>query len=209
MEKGKRIVFIGDSITDSGRREDPNQIGTGYVRIIHDYLIVTYPDKKLDILNKGISGDRVTDLAFRWGTDVIELDPDIISISIGINEVWRQLDQTVLDQVYPDKFEEIYDNLLTQVKEKTTAQVILMEPTVIEEHIQSEGNKKLIPYVEIVHKLAVKYQAMVVPTHKEFIDYLKKTSKYKLTTDGVHMNTAGNMLMAKSWLNTTKYLFDK
>lgn len=209
MGEVKRILFIGDSITDSGQREDPEKIGTGYVKLIHDYLKVTYPDKQLTILNKGISGDRVTDLAKRWEADVIALEPDIISISIGINDVWRQLDRKALVQVYPDKFERIYNDLLAQVKEKTTAQIVLMEPTIIEEDIQSQGNKKLMPYVEVIHRLAARYRAMIVPTHEVFINYLKTTSNYKLTTDGVHMNTAGNMLMAKTWLNTNKALVER
>lgn len=203
MEMGKRIVFIGDSITDSGRREDPDQIGTGYVRIIHDYLKVTYPTKQLNILNRGIGGDRVTDLASRWNEDVIALNPTIVSISIGINDVWRQVDRPEIDQVYPVQFEQVYAKLLEQIKAKTNARIILMEPTLIQEDIHSEGNVKLIPYVAIIHRLAEKYQAVVVPTHEVFINYIKSNRNYKLTTDGVHMNTAGNMLMAKTWLDTT------
>ena len=202
MKKGKRIVFIGDSITDSGRREDPEHIGTGYVRIVHDYIKVSCPTNQVEILNRGISGDRVTDLASRWKEDVIALNPAIVSISIGINDVWRQVDRPEMEQVYPDQFEKIYANLLEQVKAETNAEIILMEPTLIQEDIFSEGNEKLIPYVEIVHRLSKKYQAIVVPTHKVFINYVIGNPNYKLTTDGVHMNSAGNMLMAKTWLET-------
>lgn len=209
MEKEKRIVFIGDSITDSGRREDPGQIGTGYVKIIHDYLKVTYPTKQLDILNRGISGDRVIDLANRWVDDVINLNPDIVSISIGINDVWRQIDLPEIEQVFPNQFEQIYADLLSQIKTETDAEIILMEPTLIHEDIHSEGNEKLIPYVEIVNKLAMKYQAIAVPTHEIFINYLKSNSDFQLTIDGVHMNSAGNMLMAKTWLCSTSLLLDE
>lgn len=202
MDKGKRIIFIGDSITDSGRREDPNHIGTGYVRIIHDYLKVTYPTKQLDILNRGIGGNRVTDLANRWKEDVVALNPAIVSISIGINDVWRQIDRPEIEQIYPVQFEMIYANLLEQIKAETNAVIILMEPTLIQEEIFSVGNAKLIPYVEIVNRLAKKYQTIVVPTHEVFINFIKSNRKYKLTTDGVHMNSAGNMLMAKTWLET-------
>lgn len=208
MEKGKRIVFIGDSITDSGRREDPNELGTGYVKLIHDYLQVTYPNKQLTIVNRGISGDRVTDLAKRWEEDVIALNPDIVSISIGINDVWRQLDNPEMKQVLPEEFEKVYDNLLSQIKTKTTAEIVLMEPTLIEEDIQAEGNLKLIPYVKIVNDLAKEYQAAIVPTHEVFINYLRSNRTDQLTTDGVHMNSAGDMLMAKTWLYATMALVD-
>ncbi|MBS4195551.1 SGNH/GDSL hydrolase family protein [Lederbergia citri] len=202
MKDKARILFIGDSITEWGKNEDPEGLGIGYVRIIHDYLKTAFPSKNLEIINKGIGGNRATDLQDRWEKDVLALTPDYVSVSIGINDVWRQLDNPDMVQVYPDQFEEILTGLL----EKTNAQLILMEPTVIEEDVNSEGNQKLIPYVEIVRKLANKFGAILVPTHQDFIDYLKSGTTYKLTTDGVHMNSAGNMLMARSWLQACESL---
>ncbi|MBS4178237.1 SGNH/GDSL hydrolase family protein [Lederbergia citrea] len=200
MENKTRVLFIGDSITDCGRNEDSESLGYGYVRMIHDYFVTSFPEKDLEVINKGIGGNRVTDLQARWDEDVLELNPDYVSISIGINDVWRQLDNPDIEQVYPDQFEEILTGLL----KKTNAQLILMEPTVIEEDVESEGNKKLIPYIEIVRELAKKYNAILVPTHEDFISYVKTGNPYKLTTDGVHMNSAGNTLMAKSWLKACK-----
>jgi acyl-CoA thioesterase I len=127
-------------------------------------------------------------------------NPAYVSVSIGINDVWRQLDQLEDTQVYPEQFEQIYNDLLTQVKEKTNAVIILMEPTVIEEDTESEGNKKLIPYVDAVKRLAEKFGAIYVPTHHAFINYLKADADYKLTIDGVHTNSTGNMLMAQTWI---------
>src|SRR5690625_1637327 len=88
-----RVVFIGDSITEAGKFTDSERLGTGYVRLIHDYLITTYPTSHFEILNNGISGNRIDDLKARWQTDVLDVKPDIISISIGINDVWQQLKQ--------------------------------------------------------------------------------------------------------------------
>ncbi|ENH96423.1 hydrolase [Gracilibacillus halophilus YIM-C55.5] len=204
MSIGQRIVMIGDSITEEGRFEDQEKIGDGYVRLIHDYLQVTEPDRGYQVINKGVGGDRVTDLKSRWQQDVIELQPDTVSISIGINDVWRQLDQPHIEQVFPDQFEAIYQQLIEQVYERTNAHIILMEPTVIEENIQSEGNQRLKDYVDIVRKLARTHQATLVPTHQVFLTYLTSQSTYPLTTDGVHMNPAGNMLMAKTWLETVR-----
>ncbi|MFC0272736.1 SGNH/GDSL hydrolase family protein [Metabacillus herbersteinensis] len=199
-----RVLFIGDSITDCGRREDEEKIGSGYVRVIHDYLKTTNPKQSYEVINRGIGGNRVTDLEARWQEDVIELSPDFVSISIGINDVWRQLDNQGDEQVYPDQFEQVYTKLLTQVKEETNAKIILMEPTIIEEDIKAVGNKKLKAYVEIVQTLAKRFDATLVPTHQAFLDYLKANNSYKLTTDGVHMNTAGNMLMAITWLRNVE-----
>jgi len=207
MSDAKNIVFIGDSITEWGRFEDEENLGVNYVRIIHDYLKITYPEKQLNIINKGIGGNRVTDLVERWEEDVIAQNPDIVSVSIGINDVWRQVDGSEVDQVYPEQFEQLYDDILSQLKTKTKAQIILMEPTVIDEDVESKGNQLLIPYVEAVHRLAKKYDTLLVPTHDAFLDYLRK-GDYPLTIDGVHMNPAGNMLMAKTWLNTAGSLFE-
>jgi len=200
-----KLLFIGDSITESGKREDPEEIGISYVRIIHDYLITTYPQKKFNITNKGISGNRITDLASRWQQDVIEPNPDYVSISIGINDVWRQLDRPEIEQVDAEEFEKIYKELLTRVKKHTNARIILMEPTVIEEDLQAQGNQMLKIYVKVVNEMANQFEAIIVPTHQAFVQYLEKNNGYKLTTDGVHMNSAGNMLMATTWLKAVEH----
>lgn len=200
FQQNDKVLMIGDSITDCGRREDPEQMGDGYVRLIRDYYWTTQPEKNIEFINKGIGGNRVTDLAARWQEDVIDQQPDWVSISIGINDVWRQLDSPGIVQVYPEEFEKVYDDLLTQVKEKTNAKIILMEPTVIDEDVESKGNQLLVAYVEAVHRLREKYDAVLVPTHEAFIEYLKADTGKKLTTDGVHMNSAGNMLMAVTWI---------
>lgn len=200
MQKTDKMIFIGDSITEWGRAGDPEDIGTGYVRLIHDYLLTTYPDKKPVVLNRGVGGNRIPDLEKRWKTDVIDENPAYVSISIGINDVWRQIDHLEDNQVYPQQFETIYIDLIEQVKEKTNAEIILMEPTIIEEKIESEGNQKLIPYAEIVKRLADQYNAVYVPTHQAFIEFLQANTGHSLTIDGVHTNSAGNMLMAKTWI---------
>ncbi|MFD1848591.1 SGNH/GDSL hydrolase family protein [Oceanobacillus bengalensis] len=200
----KRILFIGDSITECGRHEDQENLGNGYVRILHDYFVTNFPKIKFDMMNQGVGGNRIIDLEERWERDVISLAPNIISISIGINDVWRQLDSPGIDQIYPEDFERIYTGLLEQVISKLNAIIVLMEPTIIEEEVHSIGNEKLKAYVEIVQKLADKYQAILVPTHQCFIQYLKSNGSYGLTMDGVHMNSAGNMLMATKWLEATK-----
>ncbi|WP_042221583.1 SGNH/GDSL hydrolase family protein [Oceanobacillus manasiensis] len=193
----KKILFIGDSITEWGKPEDPEDLGIGYVRLLNDYLRVTYPTTGFSVVNKGIGGNRVTDLADRWVRDVLEEKPDLVSISIGVNDVWRQLDQTDIDQVTPDMFAQVYEGLLGQLR---GLEVVLMEPTIIEEDVDAVGNQMLSAYVEIVRELGAKYQAKVVPTNKAFLTYLQAGSGVALTTDGVHMNSKGNMLMAKTWL---------
>ncbi|MBU7591165.1 SGNH/GDSL hydrolase family protein [Metabacillus halosaccharovorans] len=196
-----KLLFIGDSITRCGRHEDPEGIGSGYVRLIHDYYKTNRPTENYEFINRGVGGDRIIDLNARWEQDVIQINPDMLSISIGINDVWRQLDSRDQKQIYPEEFEHIYVKLLNRVREKTKAEIVLMEPTVIEEDIEAEGNQKLKSYVKIIHKLSDQFEATLVPTHQAFLTFLKAKADYKLTRDGVHMNSAGNMLMATTWLN--------
>lgn len=200
FKKKDRIVFIGDSITDKGRKKDPLKLGSGYVRIIHDYLTAVYPQLGLKMINEGVSGNRVIDLEKRWTLDVMDHQPQWVSISIGINDVWRQLDSPMGEQVYPDKFEEVYRNLLDQTKQIPDCRVILMQPTVIKEYPDATGNRLLKPYVDIVNRLAEQYDAILVPTHFAFVDFIKLETGQDLTTDGVHMNPLGDMLMATTWL---------
>lgn len=194
-----KIIFIGDSITASNKNTDPERLGNGYVRMIKEVL-----PENVKVINKGVNGHRVTDLAFRWERDVIDLEPDLLTVSIGINDVWRQLDSPDLNQVDVSKFEEVYRELLSQLP--ATTKLVLMEPTIIKENPQSQGNQMLIPYVEVVRKLAVEFDAVLVPTYDVFIDHLTKKPDVSLTTDGVHMRKKGNELMAKAWLKAAESL---
>jgi acyl-CoA thioesterase I len=197
-----KIIFIGDSITASNKNTDPERLGNGYVRMIKEVL-----PEGVKVINKGVNGHRVTDLAFRWERDVIDLEPDLLSVSIGINDVWRQLDSPDLTQIDVSKFEEVYRELLSQLP--ATTKLVLMEPTIIKENPQSQGNQMLIPYVEVVRKLAVEFDAVLVPTHDIFISHLTKKPDVSLTTDGVHMRKKGNELMAKAWLKAAESLIEQ
>ncbi|OOE14676.1 SGNH/GDSL hydrolase family protein [Fictibacillus arsenicus] len=197
-----KIIFIGDSITASNKNTDPERLGNGYVRMIKDVL-----PEDVKVINKGVNGHRVTDLAFRWERDVIDLEPDLLTVSIGINDVWRQLDSPDLPQVDVSKFQEVYRELLSQLP--ATTKLVLMEPTIIKENPQSKGNQMLIPYVEVVRKLTVEYDAVLVPTHDVFIDHLTKKPDVSLTSDGVHMRKKGNELIAKAWLKAAEPLIEQ
>ncbi|KIL43043.1 SGNH/GDSL hydrolase family protein [Jeotgalibacillus campisalis] len=191
----KTLLFIGDSITESGRFEDPDGIGTGYVKFLQDDILRKNPD--WTILNRGVSGDKVWDLEKRWDKDVLAHEPDVLSVSIGVNDVWHQLDHPEDQQVTPDEFEQVYRKLLNQLSKDT--RLILMEPTIIEEDPVSKGNQELAVYAEIVRLLAEEYRAFYVPTYAAFMETLAKGNHPPLTTDGVHMTEAGNRFMAAIW----------
>lgn len=202
IKSNQKVVFIGDSITEDGRFEDPKEIGNGYVRLIDDYIKASYPSNNIQIVNKGVGGNRVTDLRNRWDEDVIQQAPDWVSISIGVNDVWRQLDNPSIEQIFPNKFEEVYKQLLNEVKNKTDAQIIIMDPTIIEEDVHSEGNQLLKKYVNITKQLSNDFQAVHIAMNDAFIQFVKDHPEKTLTNDGVHMNSLGRMLMAKKWMES-------
>lgn len=204
MNKQESLLFIGDSITEAGRFGDPEDLGDGYVRLIHDYFMVTSPPKCPQFVNRGISGNHITDLMDRWDRDVISLQPDYISISIGINDVWRRLDHPEKELVLPEKYEELFRVLINGVRTKTKAKIILMEPTLHGEDPNSQGNTMLKDYLNVVRKLSLEYDSILVNTHETFLRYKEENPQIQLTTDGVHMNSLGNMLMAKTWIEAFK-----
>src|SRR5699024_9931632 len=202
IKPNEKVIFIGDSITEDGRFEDSKEMGNGYVRLIDDYIKARYPSNNIQIINKGIGGNRVTDLKNRWEEDVIQQAPDWVSISIGVNDVWRRLDNPTIEQVYPTEFEQVYRQLLSEVKNKTDAQIIIMDPTIIEEDVHSESNQLLKEYVKITEQLSKDFQAVHIAMYYAFIQYVKEYPENTLTTDGVHMNSLGRMLMAKKWMES-------
>ena len=134
FQNGDKIVFIGDSVTDSNRGYPIGQglgsgVGNGYVRKIDNILNVVYPDWKLWISNTGTSGNTSRDLKSRWKEDVMDLKPDWVSVMIGINDIWRQFDSPgiISSHVYPDE----YRANLSEMLERTcplVKGVIVMSP---------------------------------------------------------------------------------
>ena len=199
---GQKIVFIGDSITDCGRRE--LELGIGYVRIISSLLSARYPELGLEFVNMGIGGNTVSDLADRWESDVIGQQPDWLSVSIGINDVWRQVGERE-EGVVIDEFEETYRKLLTRTREATQSRFILMETTVLSETIEDEGNELLKAYNECIRNLAKEFDAVLVPQNSEWHKALAANPEVRWTTDGVHPLPNGHGLMARIWLDTVGF----
>jgi lysophospholipase L1-like esterase len=199
-----RLLFIGDSITDVGRREDPEKIGHGYVRLLRDYFLATDPFSAPTVLNTGISGNRVTDLADRWQRDVLDLAPDILSIKIGINDVWHSLGGRS-EGVEIERFARVYHGLLVQVRTfLPECKIVLCEPSVIWPPQPIEGNEKLQPYLAAVRELAATHGAeCVVPLHEAFENARQARPDIDWAPDGVHPSSAGHMLIAQTWLAAT------
>lgn len=202
FERGQKVLLIGDSITDCGRRE--LELGTGYVRIIASLVGARYPELGLTFVNMGIGGNTVKDLAARWETDVLEQKPDWVSVSIGINDVWRQLDSRGVGAVMVEEFEGVYRGLLTRTRE-AGSKLILMETTVIGEKATDEGNQKLKPYNAVIGKLAKEFKSVLVKENCEWHKTMRANPGVKWTGDGVHPLPNGHGLMAKIWLDAVGF----
>jgi len=199
-----KLLFIGDSITDCGQREDAERIGSGYVRIIRDFLRAKNPATAPNVLNAGISGDRVTDLMDRWQRDVLDLAPDILSVKIGINDVWHGLGGKN-EGVDLDRYTKTYDNLIAQVATLLPdTKIVLCEPSVIWPPQPADGNEKLKAYIFAVRAIALKRGVRcVVPLHAAFEEAKRARPDIDWAPDGVHPNSSGHMLIAHTWLRAT------
>lgn len=204
---GLTILFQGDSITDGnrGRNEDPNHImGHGYAFSIASRLGAEYPQKKLKFYNRGISGNKIIDLAARWQTDTLDIKPDVLSILIGINDAssvvlnWEPV-------VTIEKYEKVYNSLLKQAKaELPDVVLVLCEPFIlnvgaVKEH-WSAYHSDVTKRQEVVRKLAKKYEAIHLAFQEVFDNACKKAPADYWIWDGIHPTVAGHELLAKEWI---------
>ncbi len=191
--EGCRIVAIGDSITHAG----------GYLKAMDAVFAQQYPELKVaPIVNVGIGGQKAEDLVKRFDKDVVRRKPDLVTISIGINDVWHRLKKPHDMQVLAD-----YEaNLEKMVKAAQAAgiKVLLLAPTVIDEDADSEGNVRLARYVAAGKAVAKRRGCGYADLHALFLkataarkrDRLHAGPKGFLTSDGVHMKPPGDALMA-------------
>ncbi|MGF1634518.1 MAG: SGNH/GDSL hydrolase family protein [Phycisphaerae bacterium] len=199
-----RLLFIGDSITDCGRNNDPEHLGQGYVRLVRDALLARDPAAAPQIINRGTNGHRVPDLAERWDRDVIAADPTVVSIKIGINDVWRQLDTPGLGVPIED-YTATYAGLLERTRTALPgAKLVLCEPSVIWPRASptpTRGNELLQPYVHAVRALGEQFGvAAVVGLHGAFVSARSARPEVDWAPDGVHPSPVGHMLIAHTWL---------
>ena len=184
------LVFAGDSVTDCGRRTDPEALGDGYVRDLWNDLGPQRPR----IVNVGISGNRAVDLRERWATDVLAHEPDLVSVLIGINDTWRRYDED--DPTSTEEFEAAYRAILEPVQ----AKLVLVEPFLLAvKEEQREWREDLDPKIEVVRRLAGEFEAVLVPADVEFNRQAEAVGATTLADDGVHPTAAGHQLLADLW----------
>ncbi|MBO4262866.1 MAG: SGNH/GDSL hydrolase family protein [Clostridia bacterium] len=207
-----KIVFFGDSITDMCRNRDVPasnvfSLGFGYPFVVASKLSEKDPNA-YEICNRGISGNRVVDLYARIKADVWNLNPDVLAILIGINDIWHELD--LHNGVELDRYEKVYRMLIEDtLKVLPDLKIMLLEPFVLHGGATDERFaefEKVYDYAKVVKKLAKEYNLVFVPLQERFDEAAKKFGAEPYLSDGVHPNVAGATLIADEWC---KAFFDK
>ena len=206
IQPDNTILFIGDSITDEGRdRSASNDLGKGYPLLVASYLWNKYPSHDLTILNRGISGDQVFNLKARWEVDCLTLNPDIVSILVGVNDVWWHIDdEEKLNGQLLLQFEEDYRWLLKTLAHRTDAKVVIMEPYVLPyPKDRMRWRKHLDPRIQIIRRLANEYHAIFVPLDG-LLNAKGIMNGFETYTgdDGVHPTVAGHAVIAEAWIQS-------
>jgi lysophospholipase L1-like esterase len=199
------LLFIGDSITDCQRREPAHTpLGCGYVNFAANALLTARPDLNLTIENRGIGGDSTRALKWRWNRDCIALKPDIVSVMIGINDLWRKYgDCSEVQRMHvpPDEYETNYRQILTLLKDECGSQLILMEPYMFCDDPDNPMLADLSDYIRIVHALTDEFDAILVSLHTNYMKLKDKRPAEQWAEDTVHPTTWAHEWIAKQWLD--------
>lgn len=191
-----RLVFAGDSITDAGRdRADDRSLGDGYVSLVADEL--RSRDDGAVVVNRGIAGNRAVDLERRWADDVLALEPDVLTVYVGVNDTWRRFDSA--DPTSVEDFAGTYRRMLDTVPTGTT--VLLVEPyLVIARPEQRSWLSDLDPKRAAVARLAEETGARLIPLHEAMTAAGAAHGPEAIAPDGVHPTPAGSRIIADAWL---------
>lgn len=204
LKQGDVVLFQGDSITDAGRnREVGSDLGRGYAYLTAALFGAKYPEKQVQFLNRGISGNRVVNLQERWQADCLDLKPTWVSIYIGINDTWRRYDRQ--DETSAEKFESGYRDILNRTKQSLDAKLVLIEPFVVPyPEDRKTWREDLDPKIQVVRELAREYGALLVPLDGLFAAASMRAEPKYWAPDGVHPSPAGHALIAEAWLKAVE-----
>ena len=211
LEKGMTILFQGDSITDAGRqnRQNPNpneqaSMGNGYASMATAALLTSKPELNLSIYNRGISGNKVHQLDARWQKECIDHQPDVLSILIGVNDIWHGLNGRYDGTV--DTYENDYRALIQRTRKALPdVKLLICEPFVLR---CGAVNDKWFPefdhYRAAARKVADEHSAVFVPFQSMFDQALQFAPAKHWAGDGVHPSSHGAALMADFWLEAVR-----
>lgn len=207
------VLFQGDSITDCGRANCGGAgfsnfgLGPGYAGMIAARLMCDRPDIDWEFINRGISGNRIVDLYARWKADCINLNPDVVSILIGVNDTWHRFASD--NGVGVPRYTFFYHELLHWTHEKMPkTRFVLLDPFVCS-HVgdRKEFVEELTGRRLAISKLAEEFDAIHIPLQSVFDAAFKRAPEEYWAADGVHPTPAGHQLITDAWLEATRSLF--
>ncbi|MBE5766977.1 MAG: GDSL family lipase [Clostridiales bacterium] len=205
LSKNDRIVMIGDSVTDCGRARPVGErygMGSGYPAIFASLLDIRHTDLYIRVSNTGISGNTSRHLVERWQSDVLDLNPDWVTIMIGINDVWRQLDEPKNKEIHV--LEPEFEANLTKMVEDTLPHVkgmVLLPPVYMDTNKNDTMRAMRDRYAEIVYKVANKYNLPVADAQPAFDKYFEYHHPKYMAGDYVHPDLTGHIMIAEALMS--------
>ena len=202
-----RILFQGDSITDACRdRRNYFNLGAGYPKYAAELIKADNPDKELEFINLGISGNRTGQLFDRLYPDAIALQPDVISILIGVNDIWHRYNWDMVTTT-DEQIELNYRCILERIKKETNAKILILSPYVLDCEDKAQLKVDLETVGSIVRKLADEYADAYIDLEELFEEAIKTQPEPKFYSgDGVHPNANGAQFIAKHYAEAIKSL---
>ena len=196
------MLFIGDSITDCGRRGEHAPLGNGYVRLVSELAMARFPERNIRYINVGVGGNTVVDLRERWQTDVLDQAPDRLLVKIGINDLASYLDGRER-AVGPDSFEKTYDQILSVTSHELGCPVVLITPFLISTvcsggPLELQRIGLLSEYVGIVQAMSKKHNTHFLNVNDVFQKQLRYHDSSDFALEPVHPHQAGHMVIANA-----------
>ena len=186
-----KILFQGDSITDANRnRANIHDLGQGYAKYAAPLIEKAMPDTEFEFIDLGISGNRSDDILARAQTDIIDIDPDVVSILIGINDVWHRHSHG--REMTDEQFEANYRAVLERIRKETHAKILILCPFLLPSPDKESWRDEVERIAAIVRRLANEYADAYLPLDEKFAEALPTApTPMHYSGDGVHPNAAG------------------
>jgi lysophospholipase L1-like esterase len=201
-----KLVMIGDSVTDCGRARPAGEglfgaHGNGYVSLVDGFLNAVHPEKGIRVINMGTSGNTVRDLAARWTEDVLALQPDWLSVMIGINDVWRQFDSPRITSghVYLEEYSQTLESLVARTRPQLQG-LVLMTPYFMEPNRQDPMRALMDQYGAACRFIAVRNNCIFVDTQAAFDELFRHVHPHYVAWDRIHPNHIGAALLSRLFL---------
>ena len=205
-----KIVFQGDSITDAGRdRRNYHDVGPGYPKYAVEQMTKDFPEVEFEFINQGISGNRTSELFDRFYKDALAFEPDVISILIGINDIWHRYGGSKIATT-DAQFALNYRSILERIRRESNAKIMILAPFLLDKEPFEGMREDLKRALPIVRELAEEFADVYVPLDELFEKVLpEQPEPLYYSGDGVHPNLNGRAFIGKAYAEAIKPLIEK